>query len=391
MDQQRLTYLFERYLQNSLTPEEHAEFQELMRRPETEVDVKRLLDEFIHEQEEEPPVHTLHTETAQSIYHSIIEADQEPAPAKRLFHWRYWLAAASVLALVLTGVFIANERSRPKAIVAHQVQDAHLPPGKDAAILILGDGSRIVLDKTENGNLRSPQSSVDIIKLNGQLTYRSSGAQSGAIEYNTITTPRGGQYKLVLADGTKVWLNAASSLRFPTVFTGEKRAIELSGEGYFEVAKDAARPFYVQTGEVTVLVLGTHFNIHAYAGDDPIKTTLLEGKVKVASANEFKMLAPGQQATWQHQTFQVADDVDTESVVAWKNGLFHLNSADVPSIMKQIARWYDVDVQYESKIPNAHISGKMSRNLNLTQVLKILEHSGLHCRLSGRTVTVLPE
>ena len=188
--------------------------------------------------------------------------------------------------------------------------------------------------------------------MNGKLAYTTDGTAANEVLFNSINTPNGGQFQITLADGTKVWLNSASSLRYPTSFPGEKRVVELTGEGYFEVAHNAKQPFLVKVNDMEVAVLGTHFNINSYSDEPSVKTTLLEGKVKVSKAGNYILLNPGQQAVVSplQNEIRIANDVDLEEVVAWKNGRFLFNSANIETIMRQVARWYDVDISYESKI-----------------------------------------
>jgi ferric-dicitrate binding protein FerR (iron transport regulator) len=277
-------------------------------------------------------------------------------------------------------------------------------PGGNKAVLTLSDGTQIVLDSAMNGVLSS-QGNSKVLKLNsGQLAYTANGeslkgssvkggAEKGnrSLVYNTITTPRGGQYQLVLADGTKVWLNASSSLRYPVAFTGPERRVELSGEGYFEVVKNAAMPFRVRANDMDVDVLGTHFNVNAYADETAIKTTLLEGAVKVTSLVSSHILSPGQQAQLNKEgLLHIVSAVDLEEVVAWKEGYFQFNQADLKSIMRQISRWYDVDIRYEGEIPNRQFGGDISRTANVSEVLNILKMSQVHFRIEGRTIVLTP-
>ena len=227
------------------------------------------------------------------------------------------------------------------------------------------------------------------------MAYNSAGT-SAEILYNTISTPRGGQYQLILADGTKVWLNSSSSLRFPSNFTGDERKVTLTGEGYFEVAKNAAMPFKVEVaGKEEVKVLGTHFNINAYEDESNINTTLLEGKVEVTSfANKFSnILSPGQQAKLNTAgQIKINNQVDVEQVVAWKNGVFQFgDEMDIYSVMKQISRWYDLEVTYKGNV-SGDIGGSISRNVTVSKVLNMLEiASELKFEVNGRKVLVMPK
>jgi len=274
-----------------------------------------------------------------------------------------------------------------------EVKQNDFLPGKNTAILTLADGSTIVLDSAKNGALTS-QGNTKVIKLNnGQLAYSSSGATNEVL-YNTMSTPRGGQYKLVLSDGSKVWLNAASSIHYPTSFPGNERKVEITGEAYFEVAHDAKKPFKVSVNNMEVQVLGTHFNVNAYRDERTINTTLLEGSVKVTKGSSMSILKPGQQAIIQQagddKKITVENNIDVEAVIAWKNGYFSFTNADMTAVMRQISRWYDVDIVYEGKIPDRKFGGEISRNLNASQALKILQASKVHFRIEGKKIIVLP-
>jgi ferric-dicitrate binding protein FerR (iron transport regulator) len=271
-----------------------------------------------------------------------------------------------------------------------------IAPGSNKAILQLADSSSIVLNDTNTGML-AQQGNTKVLKLdNGQLTYNALPGHSSATLYNTVSTPRGGQYQVVLPDGSKVWLNAASSLRFPTAFAGKERNVTLSGEAYFEIAHNKSMPFKVRVDELEVEVLGTHFNVMSYKNEAMTSTTLLEGAVRVSSlfatsdAGQGVVIRPGQQAgIRQHSSVFTVHEADIESVVAWKNGLFQFNGADMQTIMRQIERWFDVNVHYEGPIPEGHFSGTVGKNNSLLTVLRIFEESGLKFKIEGKELTVL--
>ena len=254
---------------------------------------------------------------------------------------KFWMIAASVLAILMFGTYLMlNKIPAPgedQPLVKNQPLKNDVAPGGNKATLQLADGSTIILDSSNNGNIAN-QRQTKIIKIDGQLAYNADGS-SKEILYNTISTPRGGQYQLILADGSKVWLNAASSLHFPTSFIGKERKVTLTGEGYFEVAKNADMPFKVEiAGKGEVEVLGTHFNVN--------------------------------------------------KVMAWKNGYFQFDNVNIQNIMRQMTRWYDVEVVYSGNVPVGHYVGKPSRNLNLSQILKIIEYSGIKLKLENKVITV---
>lgn len=314
-------------------------------------------------------------------------------------------AAAILVAILVTAQFVFNNDDKN---IVPLVQDKpgaqEVLPGGDRAILTLANGQQIVLDSANDGNLAS-QGGIKVIKMGGQLRYDTEG-QSTEVLYNTISTPRGGQYQLELADGSKVWLNSASSLRFPTSFSGAYRKVELTGEGYFEVEEDPAKPFIVSSAPsagsdrgVEVTVLGTLFNVNLYDDESRIKVSLLNGSVQVVNpANtpalkekDIKTLIPGEQAELSaSEPIRVNNNVDMDEVLAWKNGYFFFKDSDLQSVMRQLARWYDVEVVYEGKIPKRQFEGKMPRNSNLSEVLKIIETNNVHMKIQGKKIVVTP-
>jgi len=261
-------------------------------------------------------------------------------------------------------------------------------PGHKGAILTLADGRQLTLDSLHNGIVAN-QNGARATLINGELAYQSTGQPTHDISHNTITTPRGRQYQLILPDGTKVWLNAASSITFPTAFTGAERKVTIRGEAYFEVAANTQKPFTVQTGDAAIQVLGTSFNISAYNDEPTIKTTLLEGKVKVQNepTKESIVLQPGEQGVVAEH-LRLNKKVDLEQVIAWKNGLFNFNSTELFTVMQQLSRWYDIDIKYEGKVPALTVSGKMDRGLTLQEILEFLTKNEIKYRLEGRTIIV---
>lgn len=292
-----------------------------------------------------------------------------------------------------------REKDPVVALKVNRNYEDDVLPGGDKARLELADGSVVILEQVNNGSLQE-QGGTKIVKQDGRLIYNSAqGNHSGEISYNKISTPKGGQYHIILPDGSKVWLNAESSLRFPTAFIGKERLVELTGEAYFEVAKLAIpspsagaskiMPFKVQTNTVNIEVLGTHFNVMAYVNEKAVNTTLLEGSVRVSqlTTHESQLLKPGQQAKI-NGSIQVVN-VDTEEVVAWKNNLFQFNGADIQTVMVQIERWYDVEVDYKGRIPSKHFTGIISRNTNVSKVLEMLELTGgVKFEIKGKRISV---
>ncbi|HET9280085.1 MAG TPA: FecR family protein, partial [Flavitalea sp.] len=281
-----------------------------------------------------------------------------------------------------------------KEIVKGGVNDQRfkddVAPGGDKAILTLADGSTVVLDDAQNGTL-AQQGSSKIIKLDGKLVYDPANKNSREVVYNTITTPNGGQYQLELPDGSLVWLNATSSIHFPTSFVGKERRVEITGEAYFEIAKNRDMPFIVTVNNAEVQVLGTHFNVNAYNDEENVKTTLLEGSVKFVSGDNINMLKPGQQSQLANNgLIKVVNNVDVEEVVAWKNGMFDFENAGIETVMRQLSRWYDVDVEYNGKTDDLFIA-EMRRNIKLSDALKALELTGkVKFDIQGKKIIVMP-
>ncbi|MCF0072761.1 FecR domain-containing protein [Dyadobacter sp. CY261] len=273
-----------------------------------------------------------------------------------------------------------------------KVQLADIPPGGNRAILTLGDGSSITLDSAGNGLLASQGGTSVTQSGKGQLVYKSSEIPENEPVFNTVSTPKGGQFHIVLPDGTGVWLNAASSLRFPTAFSGKQRNVEVTGEVYFEVAHNRQMPFVVKNGATEIVVLGTHFNVMAYDDEKIMRTTLFEGAVKVTHDGREAMLAPGQQARISAATgsVRVVDDVNMEKELSWKNGYFQFEDESLESIMRQVSRWYDVRVRYEGNSRGENFTGRLPRNSNVSAVMKILSLSGVKFRIEDNTIIVTP-
>lgn len=395
MIESRITYLFNRYFDNTATPAETQELLELVNADRNSEDIQLLMQEawetFTSEQ------NVFSKEKSKAILGKALRSGREENfPARKvILNWTR-IVAAAVLVLVAGGAFWIysfQTHSEKRNITGNAISKSQdLLPGGNKALLTLADGSQIVLDESGTGKLAS-QGATEILKADeGRLQYNHSDKADvqAVLLYNTLSTPRGGQYQVVLPDGTRVWLNAASSLRYPTTFTGNERKVYLEGEAYFEVAKNAAKPFHVEAKGVDVEVLGTHFNINAYHDEAYSRTTLLEGSVKVKKGNAQKLLEPGQQAISGGSEPLKVINADSDGVLAWKNGYFYFNKSTLPEIMRQISRWYDVDIRYEGAIPERIFGGGISRSSNASEVLKILELSNVHFRISDKHIIVMP-
>lgn len=318
---------------------------------------------------------------------TVAEQPVDPRPVHRVHFLRKWgWAAAAVVIGLGIGIYIwkADMKTTEPGIA---VKPVVILPGKNGAVLTLADGRQVVLDSLGNGVVANQNGSQVLLK-EGTLAYESAGAAKGEVAYNTMTTPKGRQFKITLPDGTGVWLNAASSISYPTAFTGNERKVTVTGEVYFEVVKNPRMPFKVSVNnKAEVEVLGTHFNVNAYSNESAVKTTLLEGSVKVRYNNTV-ILKPGQQAIGDSQL--TIANADVEQVMAWKNGLFNFEGASFKEIMQQLERWYNIEVVYEKGIPDIEFEGKMTRDVPLNDLLKMLERSDIHFRIEGQKLLVQP-
>jgi transmembrane sensor len=331
----------------------------------------------------------------------IVMSSERKAPLAKdnKFGLRVKIFAAAASILLALSVAVIFRMSRLESSQRLFAAGKQLKPGGNTATLILADGSRVLLNEASNG-LISNQGGMMVSKSNeGKLVYtvkENRGALNNlqdSAKYNTIETPKGGQYQVSLPDGTNVWLNAGSSLRYPTVFSGQQRAVQLDGEAYFEVAKDAGMPFRVKTDQQLVEVLGTHFNISSYHDDPIVKTTLTEGKVRLASlrSRQIVLLNPGEQAlAYQDGTLKV-NAVNADQFLGWKEGKFIFTDADLQSIMRQVSRWYNVEIIYKGAISKEKFEGSASRFTNVAELLEILELTHqVHFEIQGRRIIVMP-
>ena len=392
--------LLHAYVKDSLPPQQTEElFQHLSCHPQQS---ERLLKEFAEIYKDKmvstrPLKDEISQRMLQGLLKKINAAPVIPMRQSSTGKGKRWVAAAAILLLVGSAAYFMTDR-QPKTVAKqvfvnpqHTEKDAS--PGFDGAILTTAGGNQIILDNATNGVV-SKEGNTDIIKQANQLVYNESlKALPKGETFNTLTTLKGRKFQLVLSDGTKVWLDAASSLTYPIAFTGMQRKVKATGQVYFEVAKDPAKPFIVEAAGTSVQVLGTHFNLNAYEDETTMKTTLLEGVIKITRNNNSSMLKPGQQAVInvsESGSIRVNHAVDVDAVMAWKNGLFHFTSADLTTVLRQLSRWYDMDIVYEGKMPKREFEGKIGRDLNLSQVLKLLEKIQVHFRIEGNKLIVQP-
>jgi ferric-dicitrate binding protein FerR (iron transport regulator) len=409
MSEQRLRFLFHRYFDKTASAEERAELMALLGEPQNDEETHALLEEVWLRMEAGEIVFS--GAQSEAMLRQVLDAMPATAEAavtyrkevrRPVITLRRAMAAAVVLLVVGAGAYFQLSRHAAKpqpvasaAIIKKEQIDVPAPKGNNA-ILTLADGSTVVLDSAKNGTL-AQQGDAQVSKASaGRLVYNALSRQPAAIVYNTVSTRRGGQYQIVLPDGSKVWLNTVSSLRFPSAFSGTERVVELTGEAYFEVEKDDKMPFRVHVNApgyngMDVRVLGTHFDVMAYDNEAEIKTTLLEGTVKVVKGDKSSLLAPGQQMKMDKQGgFKLDEKADVDLAMAWKNGFTSFKSADIRSILRQVERWYDIDVVYDGNVPERTFSGGISRDANLSEVVRLLEVSKIHFKIEGRKLTVTP-
>lgn len=419
MHREKLIILADKYLQGDITEQQkqqlHGWYDELNAGREEDIIACEELQseaEIKYKIWEKLQQRIQRTDTAETRQAHLLSMQKT-----RIYLFR-WAAAAVLFILLSATVYRLLYKDQDHSL-QHNEQplakafDNDVLPGTNKAVLTLANGTTILLDSAHNGT-QFMQGNAMVCKVaSGQLAYKSEKRKeenTEAISYNTLSTPKGGQYQLELPDGTRVWLNAASSIRYPTTFGKKDRMVEMTGEAYFEIARDEKRPFRVRINSMqatatrqgaVIEVLGTHFDVNAYR-DDPVATaTLLEGAIRLVKGPAVAMLKPGQQARFEnaiddkstqtHNRITVTDDADVEQVLAWKNGRFEFNGDDIHSVMRQLARWYDVEVSYEGSLPEVNYMGAISREGNLSTVLKMLEFTrSVSFQIKGKKVLVIP-
>jgi transmembrane sensor len=395
--QTRIAYLLEQYASKRASEEEENELFALISESNNEKDVKHyLLQLQLHEsvltdldrKKWEPILgKILHQEQ-----HEISQYGRAKKPVVKI--WRRWAVAASIiLALGVGSYFVFFNKSEKKNDLVKTndtVPYDVAAPSVAKATLKLDDGRIVYLDSAKNGSL-ALQGNINIVKLaDGQIAYQGKETDNSEVKYNTITNYRGSKVQpLTLIDGTKVWLNTESSLTYPTTFTGKERKVSITGEAYFEVSKDPLKKFIVDANGVTTEVLGTHFNVNSYSDEGNIKVTLLEGSVRITQNTESKMIKPGEQAiASSNEQLKTNKNVDVDEVMAWKNGRFKFNNADIQTIMRQVSKWYDLNVEYEHGVPEGHYQGTTSREVSAAEMLAILKYSGIKFRIEGKRLII---
>lgn len=391
MSNNRLKYLLDQFIAKTISSGEEQELFQLIAKGIYDEEIKEYMSdawqmeysELISKQQSKRIL------TAVFNHHlgKVIPIQQK---SKKRF---IWIAASIMLIAASVSLFLLVGKPSSTSLANNQSKQTSndVMPGTSGAILKLDDGSSIVLDNVSNGNLVQ-QGNTLVVKSDAAISYVKSNAQNDRqIHYNTIETPKGRQFQLVLEDGTKVWLNAASSIRFPVAFIGKQRVVEITGEAYFEVAKNKQKPFQVMFNGSMVEVLGTHFNVNAYADEESMNTTLLEGSVKIVKGESQKIIKPGEQAQIRNDgSVRTVTNVNTDAVVAWKNNAFLFDNTDVKKLMRQLSRWYDVDVAFKGAIDESlTFNGTISRSAMLSTVLKMLESTGdVKFSIEGKRIIV---
>ena len=389
MNRSRLVYLYQQYIANSSTIEELEELQVLLRHPENEKEFIDLLDgsweDLKHIQ-----LKDISIDRADHIFADVVR----PVDFQRKNNW-LWIRVAAAILMILSATIVFykySDNARVKTQLVKHTQPVlnEIMPGSNKAVLTLGNGHKVVLDDAQSGQIATEEGVIIKKIADGQLSYAASG-KDVTIEQNNLSIPKGGQYHVTLPDGTQVYLNSTSSLSYPTQFIGSSRNVTLQGEAYFEVAKNAKMPFIINVNnKQKIEVLGTHFNVKAYTDEQEINTTLLEGSVKISTDDKNVILKPGQMAVDNPSKSLSVQIADLEEIMAWKNGLFIFNNENITTVMKKVARWYDVDVVFKGNMENTNFVGNYSRSKSLANLLKNIElMDKVHFRAEGRRITVI--
>jgi transmembrane sensor len=384
VNQQKIKLLFERYLKNQATREEIEQLLDYFDLAEEE----DTLQQFIAEQLAKNEFLSLENDEMLKAFHAtdvFLEGQVlSLKPKRKGVHQKYIAIAASVVLLLATGLLLLNNLNHKRDIAPKEIAVKDVPPGNNKATLTLGSGKTIILEEANMDKIALDEGIAIRKGEKGELIYQAKPENKltkpeKRLSYHTIKTPKGCQYEVVLPDGSKVWLNAASSITFPVSFNRKERRVQLKGEAYFDVKGEAKRAFFVQTKEQLIHVLGTQFNVKSYANDENVNTTLIEGKVSVTlndSKGSNKLLKPGQQASINKEKKIIKIvNANMEQALAWKNGWFMFEDAYLKDILKTVARWYEIEVDY-SKIPAIRYTGAIPRDVNLSKVLAMLEKTG---------------
>ncbi len=380
----RIAFLIAGYIRGTITEKDHDELDNWVNESDHNM---QLFEELTDENNLEQNLAWMDQVNAEQSYEKSLADGKFETKTKRFRINKVWMAAASVILLV--GIFfiyqyVTNMKTKDPLIT----EGSTLQPGGNKATLTLENGTVIDLSSAKNGLLNA-DSGISVIKTqDGRMVYEDDTIVQTASVMHTLATPLGGQYQVTLPDGTRVWLNASSMLKYPSRFTGKDRRVELNGEGYFEVAKNVSKPFRVVANDVNVEVLGTHFNINAYSDEPSLTATLLEGSVKVSKGSDFKTLIPGQQSAIVGDDIRILN-VDTSNIVAWKNNEFKFTDAPIENVMRQVKRWYGAEIIYQDKVTH-HFNATVDRTEPIDKLLHYLEGTGqVHFKLDNKKIIVM--
>lgn len=400
MQKARLKRLLHLYFNNSISNEDCIELLEYLNKADSD-EVNELIDSELLSLDEGPEftgrqsLDVLTRIKADPRFNPVFDEQKDEEPVVIRFYQRRWVQVAAAVLIIcgVAGVLFKNKPNKTSAGTTSIAKVKPIVPGGNKAILTVAGGKTIVLDSAANGTIAQTNAGKVIKTKSGQIVYDGNNAthQGNEIAYNTLSTPKGGEYQVVLPDGTKVWLDAASSIVYPTAFAGKERRVKLTGQAYFEVAKNKDKPFYVDVNQSEIRVLGTHFNISAYNDDHETTTTLLEGSVQITKNHSTSLLKPGQQAVINNGSDKiVVAPANIQDVMAWKEGYFIFNDDNISGIMRKVSRWYDVSVDYKGNYDDQQFGGTFYRSKSITELLQHLEKIGkIHFKISGRRVTVM--
>ena len=385
MDEVVLKNLLDKYLTGELSEQERTELSRLLEQPGYQALLEQVLALEFKEHRFDEGGH----ETIISRIEAQVRTRIATVPKAKTIYLKRWAVAASVVLLVGAGYYLATRKPDNKLTHEMVASAERIEPGGNKAILTLGDGKRIDVADVPDGEVARQGKTTISKATNGRLVYSPADIPGQGVIMNTLTTPRGGTFQLALPDGTQVWLNAGSSIRYPTAFTGKQRQVSITGEAYFEVAKDKTKPFEVSVNDMRINVLGTHFNVNAYDNEDNTKTTLLEGSIELINGPYHSLLKPGQQAqSGKNDKITVLQPEDMLQTIAWKNGFFNFTNADLPTIMRQLERWYDIEVRFEGPVPQRRFQGELPRNLRLGEILNVLKGVNIKYTIDGKTLII---
>jgi transmembrane sensor len=400
-NKENIRILVSKYLDRSCKEAEINQFLRLFDQRQNEILIKAYIKQYFESANEfEQNDKAREDEAIENVHARLISRiNKKQIAIKHMHLFKVAVACLILISLSFAPIYFIYFSKNQNHIANVQKQD--IEPGGNKGILTLSDGSQIILEKVNQGDIAT-QGDATIKNISGKLIYDVPTTKKADVYYNKLTVPRGGQYQLTLPDGTNVWLNAASSIDYPTVFKGKERRVRITGEVYFEVApyiligkngENERIPFIVDiNNQVKIKVLGTHFNLSSYPEEKITEVTLIEGSVEVNSlvSNETTAIRPGQQASIDAGGRIMIKEVDTEEVVAWKNGLFYFNNANLQTVMQQLARWYDVQIKYEGNVPNRIFTGKIHRDINLSEALEILKFTKVNFRIDNKCIIVTP-